>query len=272
MHTTIKIAASVATCFLLTACEEIFSDPEGASTSLPALQVINGYFLSEITVTDASGSVRSNIQFSLDAAERRLTVAGMVNPRLSPAPGLSGNHQFDENGNWTRTRMFDTGVLYEDKSYFYDTAGKLSRTASFVGTSRELNEFFNYNAEGKLEAWAKTGAEGEAGGTVNTRFVYNDVGNVESATRQNPSLPGPGDIIYYYYDSNHQLLETQTDASSDGSINFRTTYSYNAEGNISQKINYNGAGAFTQATEYTYTATNDRVFNETLFLLRYYQQ
>jgi len=267
MNTSKKAIALFTTCLLLTACIESTTD----EPATPPSDVVNGYYLTEIIITDANGDAIETRRMELLADEQSLAVNGESLVRLSPQHGLSGRLQYDENGNWIRSLVQNTGNTYQNKSFFYDSDGRLIRTANFVGTTRETNEEFFYDAQGKLISRTKTGADGEAGGVETTRFQYNDAGSIERATQSNPTLPVPEDTILFFYDSGSRVVETHSDNASDGSIDGRVTFDYDASGNVSQKLTYNGAGALVTMTQYRYERTADKVFNETLFLMQYYQ-
>jgi len=270
----LKLGVVLSTCMALGGCEEMLIEPDVEITYAQSPDsVINGYFLSRVTVTDGNGIVTADAAISINTAGNGLSSTDYTVARLSPAqPNEFGLYKYDDNGNWTHHSLttLDTDQPYE-RNFFYNSNGKLTSRLDTTHNGSQLEEVYSYNQQGQLSIRSRdTATVGDVGGERVWRYYYDASGNLESMTEDMPSVPGDGDVTYFYYNQNAQLIQSQFDRASDGSIELIREYRYNDEGNLSQELRYGSSGGFIGQTEYAYRATDEIVFNEMLFTMKYY--
>jgi len=96
-----KLGIVLSTCMTLGGCEEMSEEPDTQTLEVSD-SVINGYFLSRVTVTDSNGDVTADAYISINTAGNGLSSSDYTVARLSPIPPNEfGSYKYDDNGNWT---------------------------------------------------------------------------------------------------------------------------------------------------------------------------
>ncbi len=175
------------------------------------------------------------------------------------ADGQAVSYQYNAAGQVTEEKLADG----TQESFTYDSQGELASTTDSTGTTTyhynsadELTSVtypsgetltYTYNSEGQRISLVDS-ASGFA-----VDYNYNAVGQLASLTDAN------GDsLVTYTYDVDGRLSEQ---ANSNGTY---TTYSYDADSNILELINYGPGGAIQSSFAYTYNSLNERATESTL--------
>jgi len=274
-----NLVAIFATCFLLGGCADNAPEPDSQSktsenSTSEAYNVINGFYRSGIVVTQVDGTVSKDIKTELDTDNRTLSFfEGTADSmeRLSPVPGTLTSYGYDENGYLISLSIEKDGVFFEEREHNYDEKGILtSVTIARIPDAPWWEEKFFYNDAGQLTS--RIGSpidETMVGGSERIIFTYDTSARLESVSKGNPSINAPFVKTSFSYDDENRIIESQYDYDSDGAIEFRREFTYDANGNVSQITLYGSDGTMGSVTTYTYTATDELVFNKSLFDLSY---
>jgi len=280
-----QAATAFTTCFVLIGCgSNTPAEPIPSNGPAQRSDITNGFFRSGVIVTDGSGAVKVNARVQLNTVSKTLVSADETIRRAAPQQraippqwAVYGfydyDYDYDDSGNLISHEIVTVqpeGDVTTNRIMEYHFNGKLIGTTELDKGGQEWTQSYSYDAEGLLtQIYRNLTDENIVGGAYFWDFEYDSEGKLERMAQDANSIPGPGDLTNFYYDSANRLIESQKDIDSDGSVDIRSDYSYDVNGNVSQIVKYNSLGAMFQQIDYTYTATDEAVFNETLFEMLY---
>lgn len=148
------------------------------------------------------------------------------------ADGTSETFAYDAHGNLLTAETFDSnGNLTGVTTQTYNAANELLS----INYPDGLSLTFTYNSAGQ-----RTQSVDQSGFTVN--YAYDSLGRLSKLT------DGSGDLIVQYaYNNLGQLVEKQ---NGNGTY---TTYAYDADGNLTDEVNYANPSGTTVNSSFTYT-------------------
>jgi len=233
-------------------------------------RVTNGFYRSGIVVTDNEGTITANITVRLRTDLRTLSYCEDSTGSPSGTSGKITTYAYDRQGNWTSSSVVQNAAIVSSRNHYYDSNGLLI-DATFLDTSNSLwMESFNYNETGQLTSIRRRPlGEASTCGREDKIFNYDNNGRLESTVTVSPRASDRSNITYYFYNDANQLIETQFHSESDKTLNNRLEYNYDSDGNVSKITSFSADGEMSSVTEYSYTATDEFIFNQTLFEILY---